>query len=89
MHEQGMELRLEEIELASDSPLAGVSLGAAMVRDRTGALVLALRDHDGTFLTTPAAHTVMKAGQILIAIGTAAQLHALSVAAHRRAATVE
>ena len=89
MHEQGMELRLEEIELASDSPLAGVSLGAAMVRDRTGALVLALRDHDGTFLTTPAANTVMKAGQILIAIGTAAQLHALSVAARRQAATVE
>jgi voltage-gated potassium channel len=84
-----MELRLEEIELASDSPLAGVSLGAAMVRDRTGALVLALRDHDGTFLTTPAANTVMKAGQILIAIGTAAQLHALSVAARRQAATVE
>jgi voltage-gated potassium channel len=87
MHEQGMEFRLEEIELASDSPLAGLSLGEARVRDRTGALVLALRDLDGSFLTTPAADTVMKAGQILISIGTPAQLHALSVAAHRRPVT--
>jgi len=88
MHEQGMEFRLEEIELAGDSPLAGLSLGEARVRDRTGALVLALRDQDGSFLTTPAADTVMKAGQILISIGTPAQLHALSVAAHRRPAAI-
>jgi voltage-gated potassium channel len=88
MHEQGMELRLEEIELATDSPLAGVSLGEARLRDRTGAMVLALRDQDGSFLTTPAPDTIMRAGQILISIGTPAQLHALSLAAHHRPASI-
>jgi voltage-gated potassium channel len=88
MHEQGIELRLEEIEVGRDSPLAGVSLSEARVRDRTGALVLALRDQDGAFTTNPAPDAVMMAGQILIAIGTPARLHALSVAAHRRAATI-
>jgi voltage-gated potassium channel len=86
MREHGMELRLEEIEVASDSPLAGLSLGEAKVRDRTGAMVLALRDQNGEFTTNPAADTVMMAGQILIAIGTPAQLHALGVAAHHRTA---
>jgi voltage-gated potassium channel len=88
MHEQGMELRLEEIEVAGDSPLAGLSIGEARVRDRTGALVLALRDHDGVFATNPAADTVMMPGQILIAIGTSVQLQALSAAARHRAATI-
>ena len=88
MHEQGIELRLEEVELAAESPLAGLSLGEAKVRDRTGALVLALRERDGTFLTTPSADTVMHAGQIVIAIGTPAQLQALSAAAHRPVATL-
>ena len=47
------------------------------MRDRTGALVLALRGAHGGFTTNPAPETVMEAGHILIAIGTPAQLTAL------------
>jgi voltage-gated potassium channel len=88
MHDHGMELRLEEIEVANDSPLAGLSLGDAKIRDRTGTMVLALRHPDGAFTTNPPAGTVMMAGQILIAIGTPVQLEALAVAAHRRPANL-
>jgi voltage-gated potassium channel len=81
MHDRGTELRLEEIQVADDSPLAGLTVSEAKVRDRTGALLLAVRDGDGGFITNPTAHTVMEAGHILIAIGTEEQLHALSAAA--------
>ncbi len=47
------------------------------MRDRTGALVLALRGPAGGFTTNPPPETVMEAGHILIAIGTTAQLTAL------------
>jgi voltage-gated potassium channel len=48
------------------------------LRDRTGALVLALRDPAGSFTTNPPPETLMHAGHILIAIGTPAQLESLS-----------
>jgi len=77
MHGTDVEYRLEEVELPAGSPIAGHSLRDAHVRDRTGALVLALRDPHGSFTTNPPPETVMEAGHILIAIGTTAQLTAL------------
>ena len=77
MHGTDIEYRLEEVELSPASPIAGQTLRDAHVRDRTGALVLALRSPQGDFATNPPPETVMEAGHILIAIGTTAQLTAL------------
>jgi len=81
MHDGTLEFRLEEVAVARGSPLAGASLRDAHIRDRTGALILAMRDGDGTFTTNPQPETVLEAGQILIAIGTEVQLKALAEAA--------
>jgi len=77
MHGTDVEFRLEEVELTPGSPIGGQTLRDAHVRDRTGALVLALRDPHGAFTTNPPPETVMQAGHILIAIGTPTQLAAL------------
>ena len=77
MHDGDLEFRLEEIEVPEGSELAGRSLRQAQIRDRTGALVLALRSSEGTFTTNPTPETEMAPGQILIAIGTEEQLCAL------------
>jgi len=81
MHDGSLEFRLEEVPLPGGSPLAGRSLRDAHIRDSTGALILALRDGGGEFTTNPPPETVLEAGQILIAIGTEAQLKALADAA--------
>jgi voltage-gated potassium channel len=81
MHDGSLEFRLEEIPLPPESPLAGKSLRDAHIRDHTGALILALRDASGTFTTNPPPETELRAGQILIAIGTDSQLRALASAA--------
>jgi voltage-gated potassium channel len=81
MHDGSLEFRLEEVPLPERSPLAGRSLRDAKIRDSTGALILALRDAAGGFTTNPPPETVLDAGQILIAIGTEAQLKALAAAA--------
>jgi voltage-gated potassium channel len=88
MHERDVELRLEELLVAPESPLAGLSLGQAELPERTGALVLALRDEAKGFITNPTAGTVIEPGQVLIAIGTPPQLRALIDVArpHDRAA---
>ena len=81
MHDGSLEFRLEEVFLPASSPLAGNSLREAHIRDRTGALSLALRDGAGRFTTNPPPETVLGARQILIAIGTEAQLAAWADAA--------
>ena len=86
MHDGSLEFRLEEVPVPPGSPLAGATLRQAQIRDRTGALILAMRDSNGTFTTNPAPETVISPDHILIAIGTTSQLAALVRAAGGRAA---
>lgn len=74
MHERSMEFRMQEIEVTNDSPLAGVSLRQANLRQRAGVLVLALRETDGTFTTNPDPDTVIEPKQVIIAVGTVTDL---------------
>jgi voltage-gated potassium channel len=77
MHERGIEFRLEEIPVPEGSPIERCSIREAHVRDRTGALVLALRDQTGSFTTNPPPETEIRAGQVMIAIGTPGDLQKL------------
>jgi voltage-gated potassium channel len=77
MHERTLELRLEEVEVREASPLAGATIGESELRDRTGALVLALRHPDGSFRTNPRSDTRIAPGEVIIAIGTPDELDAL------------
>jgi len=78
MHDRALEFRLEEVEVPVGSPLAGATLGESSLRDRTGALVLALRDPDGQFRTNPRSDTRIEPGEVIIAIGTPEELEALA-----------
>ena len=76
--ERNLAFRLEELPVSPDSPIARQTLREAHIRDRTGALVLALRRADGTFLTNPPPETVLEPKHVLIAIGTEDELGALA-----------
>jgi voltage-gated potassium channel len=78
MHDGTLEFRLEEVEISPDSRLGGKTLASAHLRDRTGALVLAIRRPDGSFVPNPSPDLVIQAGDVLIGVGTAAQLHNLA-----------
>lgn len=77
MHERTLEFRLEEVDVTEASPIVGLSLRDSHLRDRTGALVLALRHPDGVFQTNPTPETEFRAGHVIIAIGTQTELDAL------------
>ncbi len=77
MHDGSLEFRLEELSVGLDSPLHGMTLRSTRVHERTGALVIAIRRADGTFTTNPSPETAVVAGDVLIGVGTSAQLGAL------------
>jgi voltage-gated potassium channel len=77
MHDRDIEFRLEELAVPEGSAVAGSTLRDARIRDRTGALVLALRNPQGEFVSNPAPDQPIAAGDVLIAIGTPDELVAL------------
>ncbi len=74
MHERSLEFRMQELSVDPGSPLAGCTLREANLPSRTGVLVLAMRGTDGTFTTNPSPDTMIEPGQVLIAVGTDADL---------------
>lgn len=78
MHDGTLEFRLEELTVSATSPLSGATLRSGRLRDRTGALVLAIRRPDGLFVTNPSPEDPIEAGDVLISVGTAQQLAALA-----------
>jgi voltage-gated potassium channel len=87
MHDRSLQFRLEEVLVPPGSSVVGQSIRDAHVRDRTGALVLALREADGSFTTNPSPDTTIRAGHVLIAIGTPTELEALERAIEDRTGT--
>lgn len=78
MHDGTLEFRLEELTVSTGSSMAGSTLRSAHLRDRTGALVLAIRKPEGGFVTNPSPEDVIEAGNVLISVGTSEQLAALA-----------
>ncbi|WP_406230413.1 potassium channel family protein [Nocardia sp. NBC_01009] len=77
MHDDTLEYRIEEVQIASESPLIGRSLKESALRQRTGALVLAIRTPTGKFIANPTGETQLVADTILIVLGTPTQLDAI------------
>jgi voltage-gated potassium channel len=78
MHDGTLEFRLEELVVSHTSSLSGRTIREAQLRDRTGALVLAIRRPEGGFVTNPSPEDVIESGDVLISVGTADQLKALA-----------
>ena len=75
--EEGIEFRLEEFGVPGDSFIAGHTIGELRIGEKTGAMILAIRNKEGTFDTTPSASDGMRAGDTLIVLGTPEQISRL------------
>jgi voltage-gated potassium channel len=70
MHERSNEFRMQEVLVPAGSHLVGNTLRTLNLRHESGALVLAIRDVDGTFTTNPDPDVDIRADQVIIAVGT-------------------
>ena len=83
MHDEELELLLEEVVVAIGSPLENAPLHSSQIRDETGgAMIVAVRQRDGKMLVAPRSDTVMRAGDIAVSLGTRDQLSRLRAVAH-------
>jgi voltage-gated potassium channel len=78
MHDETLELFLENLVVGKDCSLDRGSIGEARIRTETGANILGLKRKEGGLIISPEASTVLYAGDVLIALGTREQLRALA-----------
>ncbi len=78
MHDETLELLLEDLTVGSGCTLDQCSIGQARIRKETGANILGLKRKKGGIVISPEASTVLYAGDVLIALGTRQQLEALA-----------
>ena len=79
MHDEDLDFRIEQVEVREGCPLVGQTVGELRIRERTGALLLALRRGAGQpFEPHPAEDQVVPASSVLIALGTQSELDALA-----------
>jgi len=91
LKEHGRTLRIEEIDIPSNSPWIGSTLQHMDLRHKFNLLPLAVKQGDGSFLPNPPDHHLVTAGTVIIVMGDVAELkrarHAASGAGMLAAAT--
>lgn len=76
-HGDGVEFRLQEVQLRPESSFVGMTIKDAQVRESTGAYILAIQQHGGAVNTNPSPDTALEARDRLVVLGTTAQIDAL------------
>jgi voltage-gated potassium channel len=71
---RAIEFTVEEVVLAETSGVVGVTIRESGIRERTGALILAVEDVTRATLTSPDPDHRLEAGAALIVVGTADQV---------------
>ena len=77
-HGDGVEFRLQEVELKAGSCFTGRSISNARIRETTGAQVVAVLHVDGSVDANPAPSSVLEIGERLVVLGTPAQVAVLA-----------
>jgi voltage-gated potassium channel len=72
-----LDLQIEEVRVAPDSPVAGQSLRQTCLRPDLGVVVVGILRPDGELLYNPQGDTVVEPGAVLIALGQRRQLDQL------------
>ena len=71
------DLRVEEILVTAGCAPCGKSIRELRIQEATGAVLVALRHADGSFDITPDPGAVLEAGDVVIGVGTTAEIHLL------------
>jgi voltage-gated potassium channel len=79
LHALRAEAEMEAITVTDSSPLRGRTLSEAGIQEKTGCILLAVRPREATgtarrFVSNPPPVTLLRDGDVLIALGTAEQL---------------
>jgi voltage-gated potassium channel len=74
----GLEMGMRELTVQDGAELHGKTLGDSGIREKSGAVVVAMKDTDDVIHSNPRADHIICAGDILVCIGTIQELKTLA-----------
>jgi len=74
-----VEFRVQQMEIHADCTLVGMSLREAGIRQRSGAMILAVEDESRRLYLNPDPDLIITPGQIMVGIGTNDQIEKLTM----------
>lgn len=74
-----VEFRVQQIQIHADCILAGMSLREAAIRQRSGAMILAVEDESHHLYLNPDPDLIITPGQVMVGIGTHDQIEKLTL----------
>ncbi len=74
LHDEGHDVAVHEVVVPNGSPMLGRSLMDLRAEDGRRSLIIAIRQGDGNYHTNPAPSTTLNGGDVIIALGSAAEL---------------
>lgn len=74
-----VEFRVQQMQIHEDCILAGMSLREAAIRQRSGAMILAVEDESRRLYLNPDPDLVITPGQVMVGIGTNDQIEKLTL----------
>ncbi len=77
LNDGGLDLQIEEVQVAEDSRISGARLGETDIRKRLGVIVLAIRRKSGRLDFNPGPDDTISSGDYLIAMGDSQKLKEL------------
>jgi voltage-gated potassium channel len=83
-HSSQVDFSLYEITIPEGSPLIHKSVAEADIRNKSGALILAIRKNDGSFDLQPKETSEIDKGDVLVVIGTQEQFESLEKLVHSK-----
>jgi len=81
LNDGGLDLQIEEVQVADDSRISGARLGETEIRKRLGIIILAIRRKSGRLDFNPGPEDTISPGDYLIAMGDSQKLKELEVLA--------
>lgn len=76
MHSENLDLLIEEIEIGPKAEFADKTVRDSGIKEKSGCIILAIKN-GGQFANNPSPDRVLRAGEIMIAMGSPAQLEKL------------
>lgn len=78
IHAEDHDVDIHELVVTAGSPAEGAHLGEVTGGDTAPALVIAIKGADGRYISNPSTTRTLAAGEVLIAVGSTAQLERLT-----------
>ncbi|MDO8586289.1 MAG: potassium channel protein [Armatimonadota bacterium] len=77
MHSENVDLQIEEVEVTPQAEFVDKTIRDSGIRQKSGCIILAIRDGGGSFANNPSPDRTLNAGEIMIVMGSPDQLKTL------------